>query len=46
MGVTSTRARPQAVGRRLRGFDDPAKVITGVKFNDGIEVTDLDQDAA
>ena len=24
--------------RRLRGFDDLAKVITGVKFNDGVEV--------
>jgi len=32
--------------RRLRGFSDLAKVITGVKFKDGIEVTDLDQDAA
>ena len=32
--------------RRLRGFDDLAKVITGVKFNDGIEVTTVDQAAA
>ena len=32
--------------RRLRGFDDPVKVITGVKLNDGIEVTKLDQAAA
>jgi len=32
--------------RRLRGFDDLAKVITGVKFNDGIEVTNVDQAAA
>ncbi len=32
--------------RRLRGFDDLVKVITGVKFNDGIEVTKLDQTAA
>jgi putative transposase len=32
--------------RRLRGFDYLAKVITGVKFKDGIEVTDVDQDAA
>ena len=32
--------------RRLRGFDDLAKVITGVKFNDGIEVTNIDQAAA
>ena len=32
--------------RRLRGFDDLAKVITGVTFNDGIEVTNVDQAAA
>ncbi len=32
--------------RRLRGFDYLAKVITGVKFKDGIEVTDVDQVAA
>jgi len=32
--------------RRLRGFDYLAKVITGVKFKDGIEVTDIDQAAA
>ena len=32
--------------RRLRGFDDLAKVITGVKFNDGIEVRNVDQAAA
>ena len=32
--------------RRLRGFDDLAKVITGVTFNDGIEVTNIDQAAA
>ena len=32
--------------RRLRGFDDLAKVITGVKFNDGIEATNVDQAAA
>ena len=32
--------------RRLRGFDYLAKVITGVKFKDGIEVTDIDQVAA
>ena len=32
--------------RRLRGFDDLAKVITGVKFNDRIEVTNVDQAAA
>ena len=32
--------------RRLRGFDYLAKVITGVKFNDGVEVTEVDQAAA
>jgi transposase-like protein len=32
--------------RRLRGFDYLAKVITGVKFKDGIEVTEIDQVAA
>ena len=32
--------------RRLRGFDDLAKVIRGVKFNDGIEVKQDDQIAA
>lgn len=32
--------------RRLRGFDSLAKVITGVKFKDGIEVTTENQDAA
>jgi len=32
--------------RRLRGFNYLAKVITGVKFKDGIEVTDVDQVAA
>ena len=32
--------------RRLRGFSDLAKVITGVKFKDGIEVTDDNQVAA
>lgn len=32
--------------RRLRGFDYLAKVITGVKFKDGIEVKDVDQAAA
>lgn len=31
---------------RLRGFDYLAKVITGVKFKDGIEVKDVDQAAA
>jgi transposase-like protein len=32
--------------RRLRGFDYLAKVITGIKFKDGIEVTEVDQVAA
>jgi transposase-like protein len=32
--------------RRLRGFDYLAKVITGIKFKDGIEVTETDQVAA
>jgi len=32
--------------RRLRGFDYLAKVITGVKFNNGIEVKQEDQVAA
>ncbi len=31
---------------RLRGFDYLAKVITGVKFKDGIEVKEIDQVAA
>lgn len=30
----------------LRGFDQLAKVIAGVKFKDGIEVTEADQIAA
>ena len=33
-------------GRRLRGFDYLAKVITGIKFNDGIEVQEVNQNAA
>lgn len=32
--------------RRLRGFDYLAKVVTGIKFKDGVEVTDVDQAAA
>ena len=32
--------------RRLRGFRYLAKVITGIKFKDGIEVTEADQVAA
>lgn len=32
--------------RRLRGFDHLAKVITGVKFKDGIEIEDRDRTAA
>jgi len=31
---------------RLRGFDYLAKLITGIKFKDGIEVKDVDQAAA
>jgi len=33
-------------GRRLRGFDYLAKLVTGIKFKDGIEVTKIDQVAA
>ena len=36
----------QTKWRRLRGFDYLAKVITGVKFKDGIEVTTVNQAAA
>ena len=32
--------------RRLRGFKDLTKVITGVKFKDGVEVTNVDLVAA
>jgi putative transposase len=32
--------------RKLRGFDYLAKVITGVKFKDGIETTKNNQFAA
>ena len=32
--------------RRLRGFDYLAKVITGIKFKDDVEVTAVDQVAA
>ncbi len=32
--------------RKLRGFNYLAKVITGVKFKDGIEITQNDQIAA
>ena len=32
--------------RRLRGFNYLAKVIAGIQFKDGIEVTDVDQIAA
>ena len=32
--------------RRLRGFDYLAKVITGIKFKDGLEMTEVDQFAA
>ena len=32
--------------RRLRGFDYLAKLVTGIKFKDGVEVTQADQIAA
>ena len=32
--------------RRLRGFDYLAKRVTGIKFKDGIEVTEINQAAA
>ena len=32
--------------RRLRGFDYLAKVVTGIKFKDGVEVTEVKQVAA
>ena len=32
--------------RRIRGFNTLGKVITGVKFKDGIEVTKINQAAA
>jgi hypothetical protein len=32
--------------RRLRGFDYLAKVVTGIKFKDGIEVKAVSQAAA
>ncbi len=32
--------------RKLRGFDYLAKVVTGIKFKDGIEVIEIDQVAA
>jgi hypothetical protein len=32
--------------KRLRGFDYLSKVITGIKFKDGIEVADVNQAAA
>jgi|TARA_B100000959_G_scaffold261704_1_gene299473 transposase-like protein len=32
--------------RRLRGFNYLAKVIAGIQFKDGIEVTEVDQVAA
>jgi len=32
--------------RKLRGFEYLAKVVTGIKFKDGIEVTEVDQVAA
>ena len=32
--------------KRLRGFDYLAKLVTGSKFKDGIEVTEINQAAA
>jgi hypothetical protein len=32
--------------RRLRGFDYLAKVVTGIKFKDGVELTQVNQIAA
>ena len=32
--------------RRLHNFDYPVKVVTGMKFKDEIEVTEIDQAAA
>ena len=32
--------------RRLRGFDYLAKLVIGIKFKDGIEVTEVNQAAA
>jgi len=32
--------------RRLRGFDYLAKVVTGIKFKDGVEMTTDNQAAA
>ena len=32
--------------RRLRGFDDLAKLVIGIQFKDGIEVTEVNQAAA
>jgi len=32
--------------RKLRGFDYLAKVVTGIKFQDGVEVTTDEQAAA
>ena len=43
MGCSSWSNVRRKKWRRLRGFDYLAKVITGVKFNDGIEVTGVDQ---
>jgi putative transposase len=37
---------PEKKWGRLRGFDYLTKVITGVKFKDGVEVTDVDLVAA
>ena len=36
----------QKKSRRLCGFDYLAKVVTGIKFREGVEVTKVDQAAA
>ncbi len=36
----------EKTSRRLRGFDYLAKVITGIKFKEGVEVAGVDQVAA
>jgi len=41
MGLCAEKKR-----RRLCGFDYLEKVVNGIKFKDGIEVTEVDQDAA
>jgi len=38
--------RAEKKSRRLRGFDYRTKVVTGIKFKDGVKVTEVDQVAA